>query len=92
MKNTTKSWVMLRRKGEFEGTVMQQVRQKLANCQTELSTWSAKKFGDLAKRLKKKMKDLEVLQREEGSENWEQIKELQTDIDFILEKDDFKWK
>lgn len=38
--------------GGLRGTKMQLVRQKLANCQSDLSTWSSRKFGDAAKKIK----------------------------------------
>jgi hypothetical protein len=64
----------------------------LTNFQVDLSTWSSRKFGNTAKKLKQKTKQLEALQRDEGLENWENIKLLHSEIDFILEQEDFKWK
>jgi hypothetical protein len=80
---------------EEEGTgstSFARVGQKLANCQTKLTSWSSRKFGNAAKNLKLKMKKLEELQWVEGPENWEQIKELHNEIDFMLEQEDLKWK
>lgn len=53
------------------------VLQKLAKCQTQLTTWSSSKFRGAGKELKKKTKLLEELQRHEGAENWEDILKLQ---------------
>lgn len=79
---------------ESEGgpTPMQLVRTKLASCQTQLTCWSSRKFGNAKKKLKEKTKQLKGLQRDEGPANWEAIKQLQTDIDVILEHEDTKWK
>jgi hypothetical protein len=49
------------------------VAQKLATCQSKLSSWSSRKFGNAKKELKKKSKLLEELQQHEGEENWEEI-------------------
>lgn len=35
---------------------------------------------------------MELLQRDEGPENWEAVKVLQSEIDFIMEHEDIKWK
>jgi hypothetical protein len=40
---------------------MQMVRQKLASCQADLSSWSSRKFGNASKKLKVKTKQLELL-------------------------------
>jgi hypothetical protein len=42
--------------GGLGGSAMQMVQQKLAYCQTELSSWSSRKFGNASKTLKDKTK------------------------------------
>jgi hypothetical protein len=79
---------------ETEGgiTAIGTVQEKLAPCQTKLKNWSSRKFGQAEKVLKEKTKALEVLQRNEGLENVEEIKCLQGEIDYILDQEDVKWK
>lgn len=71
---------------------MQLVRQKLGQCQNDLTRWSVRKFGNAEKILKQKTKELETLQMEEGPENWDAIKLLQSEIDLILEHENIRWK
>jgi hypothetical protein len=78
--------------GGLGGSKMQQVRQKLAACQADLSSWSSRKFGDAEKKITQKTKQLELLQREEGPNNYEAIKVLKKELDFIMEQEDIKWK
>jgi hypothetical protein len=78
--------------GGLGGSAMQMVQQKLAYCQTELSSWSSRKFGNASKKLKDKTKQLELLQRHEGPGMSEGIKRLKQEIDFILEQEDIRWK
>jgi hypothetical protein len=64
----------------------------LVTCQADLSSWSSRKFDDVAKKKKtQKTKKLELLQREEGLDNYEAIKVLK-ELDFIMEHEDIKWK
>lgn len=78
--------------GGLGGSKMQMVRHKLANCQADLSSWSSQKFGDAAKKIKQKTKQLELLQWDEGPKNCEAIKVLKPKIEFIMEQEDIKWK
>ncbi|XP_059454900.1 uncharacterized protein LOC132185097 [Corylus avellana] len=78
--------------GVLGGSKMQQVRQKLASCQADLSSWSKRKFGDATKKIKQKTRQLELLQRDEGPGNYEAINMLKQEIDFIMEQEDIKWK
>jgi hypothetical protein len=78
--------------GGLGGSKMQQVRQKLSSCQSGLTRWSARKFGNAERVLKEKTKILGILQKEEGPSNWDEIKRLQTEIDFILDQEDLRWK
>lgn len=51
-------------RGGDVGVGMQPARTKLASCQTQLASWSKRKFGNAAKMLKQKTKQLELLQRQ----------------------------
>jgi hypothetical protein len=68
------------------------VRNKLVQCQSALKCWSRRKFGQAEETLKKKTKELELLQNGEDSSNQEAIKIQQAEIDFILEQEDIRWK
>jgi hypothetical protein len=68
------------------------LQEKLNRCQTKLKSWSFRKFGNDEKELKEKTKRLEELQQEEGAENWEEVLQIQDEIDAILEREDTKWK
>jgi hypothetical protein len=61
------------------------VRVKLEQCQSHLTCWSFRKFGNAEMQLKKKTKQLKTIQRIEDPYNWAEIKKLQDEIDFILE-------
>jgi hypothetical protein len=78
--------------GDVGGVGMHSARSRLAHCQTKLSQWSYRKFGDSERVLEDKTKQLEELQRQEGAEDWPAIKALKGDIDVILENEDMKWK
>jgi hypothetical protein len=71
--------------GDDGGIGMQPTRMKLALCQKQLVHWSARKHGDADKVLKRKTKQLEILQRQEGEVNLVAIQTSIRDIDFILE-------
>ncbi|XP_059429046.1 uncharacterized protein LOC132162844 [Corylus avellana] len=83
-----KAWEM----GVDGGIGMQTARLKLAQCQTQLMRWSARKYGDAERVFKRKTKQLEVLQRQESEANLAAIQTLKREIDFLLEQEDIKWK
>jgi hypothetical protein len=64
------------------------VRSKLAQCRTSLTSWSRGKFGNTAALIKQKMRELELLQRSESPENSEDIKILKGEIEKLLEQED----
>jgi ribonuclease HI len=78
--------------GDTGPTAMHTARQKLALCQTNLKWWSTRKFGNAEKLLKKKTKELELLQQNEGPGTVEAIKKLKDEIEYILEQEDVRWK
>jgi hypothetical protein len=55
-------------------------QEKLAQCQTDLTRWCKQKFGNVEKMLKKKTKELQAMQRNEGPETIEATKQLQREI------------
>jgi endonuclease/exonuclease/phosphatase family metal-dependent hydrolase len=67
-------------------------RAKLAQCRTSLLRWSKGKHGSNAALIKQKTKELELLQRYEGPENCEEIKNLNGEIEKLLEQEDLRWK
>jgi exonuclease III len=79
-------------RGGDVGVGMQPARSKLASCQTQLVSWSKRKFGNAAKMLTRKTKQLELLQRQARGSNLAAIRRVQKEIDFILEQEDIKWK
>lgn len=74
------------------GLNMNTVQQKLATCKADLRTWSWKKYGHVEKNIKEKTKVLEEVQRQENQENVGKIKQLQGEIDILLEQEDTRWK
>lgn len=64
----------------------------MESCLSNLLWWSRRKFGNAEKKMKQKTKQLELLQRFEGPENREAIKQLQSEIELMLEHEDTKWK
>jgi hypothetical protein len=75
-----------------EESAMQIVKRKLENCKVPLSRWSGRKYGDPEKAIKEKTKWLQELQCHEDQKDWEEIKNLKAEIEFILEQEDTKWK
>jgi hypothetical protein len=71
---------------------LENVQQKLASCQADLTSWSRRKFGDTEKKVKEKTKRLELLQCYEGPSNRDEIKQLRGEIDYMLEQLDMRWK
>lgn len=66
-------------------TAVEVAQEKLEMCQTRQKQWSRKKFGLAEKVLKEKTKELDFLQRNEGSDNAEAIKRLLGEIEYIME-------
>ena len=78
--------------GDMEGTTIHTARLKLANCQMGLKCWSGNKFGNAERELKRKSKQLVILQTTSSTDNADTIKQLQEEINFILEQLDIRWK
>jgi exonuclease III len=68
------------------------VQQKLETCKSALRRWNGQKYGCAEKAIKKKTKELEILQKYECVGDGPDIKKLQTEIDFLLEQEDIRWK
>jgi hypothetical protein len=77
---------------DVAGNPIHAVQTKLANCQSALKGWSRRKFGQFKEILKRKTKELALLQQGEDLGNQEAIKVLQGEIDTIMEQEDIKWK
>lgn len=71
---------------------IQMMQNKLATCQTAVTGWNERKYGDARKILKQETKALEELQREEGPKHGADIACLKKEIEFIMEQEDTKWK
>jgi hypothetical protein len=78
--------------GDTGGTSFLMARLKLASCQAGLKRWSVRKFGNADRVLKKKRKQLVELQKLASKGNAADIKNLQQEINFILEQEDIRWK
>jgi exonuclease III len=74
------------------GSPMQDILQKLRQCQQALSCWSCFKFGSLTRSLKGLTRRLEGLQDKENPSNLEEIKLLQQEIHQLMEMEDIKWR
>ena len=70
------------------GASMQIAQQKLTMCKTALVSWSWRKYGNVEKEIKAKTKRLEKLQMNECQETMGQIKQLNGEIDCLLEQED----
>jgi hypothetical protein len=67
--------------GDNDGTSgLQLVQNKLAACQRSFSRWSCMKYGNADKIIKKKTKELEALQLNEGPKHWGEISHLKAEI------------
>lgn len=63
-----------------------------SRCQQALSVWSSSKYGDVSRKIKYLTNRLERLQRWEHAGNGDQIEQLQSEINDLLEMEDIKWK
>jgi hypothetical protein len=75
-----------------EGASLQMVQQKIARCKSALRRWNGQKYGCAEKAIKEKTKQLEIIQRNEHVEDRSAIKQLQQEIEFLLEQEDTRWK
>jgi hypothetical protein len=57
-----------------------------------LTSWSRGKFGNNVALIKQKTQELELLQRSESPKNSDDIKNLQGEIEKLLEQEDLRWK
>jgi hypothetical protein len=71
---------------------IQVVQHKLETCKSALRRWNGQKYGCAEKAIKKKTKELEILQKNESVMDGLEIKKLQQEIDFLLEQEDLRWK
>jgi hypothetical protein len=68
------------------------VQNKLANCQRTFIRWNGRKFRNAEKLIRKKTKELELLQDSNDSEQWENIARVKKEIEILMEQEDTKWK
>jgi hypothetical protein len=80
------------KEGDTGGTSFLMARLKLASCQAGLKRWSVRKFGSADRVLKNKRKQLVELHKSASKGNVADIKNLQQEINFILEQEDIRWK
>lgn len=76
----------------FEANRMKDIQFRLSACQINLTRWSKQKFEKDAELLKLKSKSLLELQRNNCPDQVDSIKQIQKEIDDILEREDVKWK
>jgi uncharacterized protein YceH (UPF0502 family) len=57
-----------------------------------LTSWSRGKFRNNVALIKQKTQELELLQRSERPKNSDDIKNLQGEIEKLLEQEDLRWK
>jgi hypothetical protein len=81
----------------WEGTVvadssLRGIQQKLHECKVALLSWSSQKFGNVDRRVKSLTRRLESLQWVESARNQDCIKQVQREIEQLLEMEDIKWK
>ncbi|XP_062158001.1 uncharacterized protein LOC133865598 [Alnus glutinosa] len=74
------------------GSPMQDILQKLRQCQQALSCWSSFEFGSFTRSLKGLTRRLEGLQDKENPSNLEEIKLLQQEIHQLMEMEDIRWR
>jgi hypothetical protein len=76
----------------MESNQLKEIQVRLSACQKDLSQWSKAKFGRDTEILKQKSKRLLQLQGNNSPNHVEDIKQIQKDIDDLLEREDIKWK
>jgi hypothetical protein len=76
----------------FESNQLKDIQVRLSACQRNLTRWSKVKFRKDAEILKQKSKRLLELQGNNNSDQVEVVKQIQKDIDDILEREEVKWK
>jgi hypothetical protein len=75
-----------------ESNQLREVQDRLSACQKDLAQWSKEKFGRDTEILKQKRKRLLQLQGNNSPSHVEDIKQIQKEIDDLLEREDIKWK
>jgi exonuclease III len=68
------------------------IQARLSACQRALSGWSNRKYGRMEKLIKEKSEKLLTLQNSSSPAMVAQIKQLQQEIDGLLEKEEMFWK
>lgn len=76
----------------YQDGAMKTVQRNLEQCQIRLQGWNRRKYGNVEKKIKEMTKQLIELQKREGNVNQVAIKQLQLDIDILMELEDIKWK
>lgn len=75
-----------------EGNALAETRSKLHRCKSALSEWSCWKLGAVPRTIKRLSRSLEKLQRLEGPGNVLRIKQVQGEIQKLLEMENIHWK
>lgn len=68
------------------------IMEKLESCAVSLASWNRAKYWDVSKRLNSLTKKLENLQAEQRADDRDEIRQLQGEINHLLEMDDIKWR
>lgn len=71
---------------------MAAARGKLIQCRRALAVWSKQRIGGANNKLKWSTKRLERLQQQEHPGDLARIKQLQLEINTLLEMEDIKWR
>ena len=74
------------------GDRWQTIGSKLARCKTELPKWQCKKYGTVTQLMVQLKKKLNKAMDNEDLRASDEVKTIQQELKFILEKEDTKWK
>jgi hypothetical protein len=78
--------------GRIHKGAMMMVKRNLEQCKVRLQGWDRRKYKNTEKEVGEKTKLLSKLQHEDREGNQEKIKQLQMEIEKLLELEDIKWK
>ncbi|XP_042950053.1 uncharacterized protein LOC122282165 [Carya illinoinensis] len=70
----------------------EKIKNKFNDCAQKLTKWSKGKNVDCVKEILLKTEELKKMQDVEGPQNIAAIKDLQKELDILLEQEDLKWR
>ncbi|KAG6723915.1 hypothetical protein I3843_03G226200 [Carya illinoinensis] len=75
-----------------ERSWLQNAQHKLVACSQSLKQWSKNLVHNRNQEIREKVAEIKRFQQNENSRNMWQLKTLQSNLNFLLEREDLRWK